>query len=66
MGLKPVRSIISSKKIQWFGHVMRRNKKETVRVVLEWKPPRKRPYGRPRKRWLDKGEDNLDKIEVQE
>ena len=64
--LAPVTSFISGQRIQWLGHVMRRNEEETVRTVLEWKPTGKRPRGRPRKRWLDTVEEDLKKIGVQE
>jgi len=35
-------------------------------VVLEWKPTGKRPRGRPRKRWLDVVEEDLNRMKVQE
>lgn len=43
---------------------MRKNEKETVRVVLEWRSTGKRPCGRPRKKWLDKVEEDSKKIGV--
>lgn len=52
LGLAPVHSFISGQQIQWLGHVMRRNEKETVRAMLEWRPIGKRPRGRPRKGWI--------------
>jgi hypothetical protein len=65
LDLIPVTSFISGQRIQWLGHVMRRNEEETVRTMLEWRPMGKRPRGRPRKRWLDTVED-LKEIEVRE
>lgn len=50
MGLAPVGSFISGQRIQWLGHLMRRNEEDAVRVVLEWRPTGKRPRGRPRKK----------------
>lgn len=51
-----VNSFISGQRIKFFGHVICRNEEDTLRVVLEWKPTRKRPHGRPRKKCLDKKE----------
>jgi len=64
--LASVTSFISGQRIQWLGHVMRRNEEETVRTVLEWRPTGKRPRGRPRNRWLDTVEEDLKKIGVRE
>jgi len=38
MELARVSSFISGQQIQCLGHVMCRNKEETIRVVLEWIP----------------------------
>jgi len=48
--LAPVTSFIKGQRIQWLGHIMRREENEVVRVALEWKSQGKRPKGRPRKR----------------
>jgi hypothetical protein len=46
--LEPATSYNKSQKIQWLGHVVRREN-EIVRAALEWKPLGKRPRGRPKK-----------------
>lgn len=66
VGLVPVSSSISGQRIQWIGHLMRRNEEDAVRVVMEWKLTGKRLRGWPRKRWIDKMEEDLKKIGVQE
>jgi hypothetical protein len=46
---------------------MRKNEKETVRTVLEWRLTGKRPrVSLKKKRWLDIVEENLKKIGVRE
>lgn len=62
LGLAPISSFISGQQIQWVGQVMRRNEKETIGAVLEWRLTEKRPRGRPRKGWMDTVKENLKKI----
>lgn len=45
-----VNRFIKSQKIQWAGHVMRRNAEAATKVVLDWKPEEKISRGCPRKR----------------
>ncbi|KAL4131010.1 hypothetical protein QTP88_008370 [Uroleucon formosanum] len=66
LGLAPVTSYIKGQRLQWFGHIMRKNKEETIRAVIEWKPEMKRPRGRPRKRWYDIVEEDLKTMGVKE
>jgi len=40
-----------------------RSENDINRVVLEWKPTVKRPRGRPRKRWLEVVEGELEQNE---
>jgi hypothetical protein len=47
--------------MRWAGHVARKGEKRVVYRVLVGKPERKRPLGRPRRRW----EDNI-KMDLQE
>jgi len=60
-----ISSFISGQRIQWFGHVMRRNE-ETIRAVLGWKPTENKPRGWSRKRWTYTVEEDLEKIGVRE
>jgi hypothetical protein len=50
---------IKSRKIAWVGHVMRMNEKRTPKRILEWKPIGRRIRGRPRKRWIEDIEDDI-------
>jgi hypothetical protein len=45
--------IIKSRRMRWAGHVARMREKRNVYRLLVGKPKRKRPLGRPRRRWVD-------------
>jgi hypothetical protein len=47
--------MIIARRMRWAGHVarMRAEKKNAYRILVG-KPERKRPLGRPRRRWIDK------------
>ena len=45
--------VIKSRRMRWAGHVARAEEGRGVHNVLVGKPERKRPLGRPRRRWED-------------
>jgi len=45
--------VIKLRRMRWVGHVERMGEKKGVYRVLVGKPERKRPLGRPRRRWED-------------
>jgi hypothetical protein len=45
--------IIKSRRMKWAGQVARIGKKRNVYRLLVRKPERRRPLGRPRRRWID-------------
>jgi hypothetical protein len=45
--------IIKSRRMRWEGHVARMGAKRNAYRLLMGKPERKRPLGRPRRRWVD-------------
>jgi len=45
--------VIKSRRIRWAGHVARVGDSRRVYKVLVEKIQRKRPFGRPRRRWED-------------
>jgi hypothetical protein len=53
--------VVKSRRMRWAGHVARMGEGRDVHRVLVGKPERKRPLGRPRRRW----EDNI-KMDFQE
>jgi hypothetical protein len=46
-------TIIKSRRMRWAGHVARKGEKRKAYRLLVGKPERKRPLGRPRRRWVD-------------
>jgi len=66
LGIASAISFIRGQRTQWLGHVIRRSEDDISRTILNWKPMGKRPRGRPRKRWLDVVEEDLERLGVQE
>jgi hypothetical protein len=54
--------IIKSRWIRWAGHVARKGEKRNAYKILVGKPERKRPLGRPRRRWEDNVKMDLREI----
>jgi hypothetical protein len=50
---------IKIRRIAWLGHVMRMDEKRTPKRILEWKPIGRIIRGRPRKRWIEDIEDDI-------
>ena len=55
---------IKSRRIAWLGHVMRVDEKRTLKRVLEWKPIGRRIRGRPRKRWIEDVEEDIQRMGI--
>jgi hypothetical protein len=55
---------IKSRRIAWLGHVMRKDEKRMPKRVLEWKPMGRRIRGRPRKRWIEDVEEDIQKMGI--
>jgi len=54
--------VIKSRRIWWAGHAARMGERRGVYRVLVGKPERKRPPGRPRRRWKDNIKMNLQEV----
>jgi hypothetical protein len=50
---------VKSKRMAWLGHVMRTEGERIHKRVLEWKPMGRRNRGRPRKRWIEDTEKDI-------
>ena len=53
LNVVPLLEDIERNKLRWYGHVMRMDDGSKPKKYLEWRPPGKRPVGRPRKRWIE-------------
>jgi hypothetical protein len=50
---------IKSRRMTWLGHVTRMERGRIPRRILEWKPIGRRIRGRPRKRWIEDVEEDI-------
>jgi hypothetical protein len=55
---------IKSRRIAWLGHVMRMDEGRIAKRVLEWKPTGRRIRVRPRKRWVDEIEEDIQTLGI--
>ena len=50
----PINSVLTQKRLSWYGHVMRRDETHTTKSTLRTTVTGTRPRGRPKMRWLDR------------
>jgi hypothetical protein len=55
---------INSRRMAWLGHVMRMDEKRTPKRVLEWKAIGRRIRGRPKKRWIEDVEEDIQRMGI--
>ncbi|XP_033121127.1 uncharacterized protein LOC117120222, partial [Anneissia japonica] len=53
LAVESVLCIIEKNQLRWYGHVLRMPDTRDTKRMYNWKAKRKRPIGRPRKRWED-------------
>jgi len=54
--------VIKSTRMRWAGHVARMGEERGTYRVLVGKPVRRRPLGRPRRRWVDNIRTDLQEV----
>jgi len=55
----PITEKMRQARLRWYGHVMRRGEEAVVPTALRLEPAGRRPRGRPKKRWLDRINEDL-------
>ena len=61
--VESVLAIIERNQLRWYGHVQRMPDTRDPKRIHKWKPKKKRPIGRPRKRWEDKIKEITQRVE---
>ena len=51
--VEQIATVMRMRRLEWFGHIKRRDETENSRAVVEMKKEGKRPIGRPKLRWKD-------------
>ena len=60
-GFSKLQDKIETSKLKWYGHMMRMEEYRVPKRIFMEKIPRRRPRGRPRKRWMDTVRKNIEK-----
>jgi len=55
---------IKAQRIKCLGHIQRMDQARPTRKLLDWRPVRNRPVGRPRQRWQEDVVEDLKKLKV--
>ena len=56
--------VIKSRRLRWAGHVARMDEGRRAFKILTGKPTRKRPLGRPRRRWEENIRMDLEEMGI--
>ena len=57
--MTPINSVLTQKRLSWYGHVLRRDETHITKSTLRTTLPGTRPRGRPKIRWLDKQKSDM-------
>ena len=57
--LLDVEMVMIRRRLNWYGHVVRRSESEALRRVMSVVDPGGRPRGRPKKTWKQRVEEDL-------
>ena len=59
MGVAPIVEKMREARLRWHGHVVRSDANSVARTALRLDPPGQRPRGRPKKRWMDRINEDM-------
>ena len=60
--LEELEMVMTKRRLNWYGHVVRRSASEPLGRIMSVVAPGRRPRGRPKKTWKQKIEDDLRKF----
>ena len=60
--MEPLEMVMTKRRLNWFGHVVRRSASEPLGRIMSVVAPGRRPRGRPKKTWKQRVEDDLRKF----
>jgi hypothetical protein len=61
---KNIVRFIKPQRLRWLVHAIRMDITKTVKKLTEWEPCSSRPVGRPRLRWSNQVEEDLQRMKV--
>ena len=64
VGVEHITTVIRSRRLRWYGQVMRKSDEDWVKKCMEFRVEGRRPVGRPRKTWLESVEVDMSKLEI--
>ena len=64
VGVEPIKTVIRSGILRWYGHVMRKDDEDWVKNCMEYRVEGRRPVGRPRRTWLESVETDMAELEM--
>ena len=65
-GLREILMVVRVRRLQWFGHVKRREEGEALSIVHRWQVEGRRPRGRPKKLWMSVIQEDMRKLGINE
>jgi hypothetical protein len=60
---KTINDVLKSNRLRWTGHMWRSER--IIEQVTNWKPNTNRPRGRPRQRWKDRVNKDLEELGIE-
>ena len=65
-GLREILEVTRVRRLQWFGHVKRREEGDALSIVQNWQVEGRCPRGRPKKSWMNMIQEDMRKLGIRE